>query len=144
MKAVYMYVDGAVSGNPGPGGWACLLRYGEHEREMSGHQPSATNNQMELLAVIMGLEALKLPCEVHIVTDSQYVKRGITEWLPKWKANNWRTANKAPVKNRDLWERLEAACQGHQIEWCWIKGHAGHPENERVDRLAVAAKAGER
>jgi ribonuclease HI len=133
---VDIFTDGACSGNPGPGGWAALLRSGTTERELSGGEPQTTNNRMELMAAIAGLEALKRPARVALHTDSIYVKDGITRWLPRWKAAGWRTADKKPVKNLDLWQRLEAAAAPHDIEWLWVKGHSGHPENERVDRLA--------
>ncbi len=142
MSAVELFTDGACLGNPGPGGWAALLRHGSHERELSGGQTDTTNNRMELLAVISGLEALRKSCAVTLTTDSQYVMKGVQEWMPRWIAKGWRTAGGDPVKNRDLWERLNAALVGHQIQWCWVRGHNGHPENERVDKLArVAAEA---
>lgn len=136
---VRIYTDGACSGNPGPGGWAALLRYNDREKTLSGGEPTTTNNRMELAAAIAGLEALKRPCRVVIVTDSQYVMKGITEWLPRWKARGWRTAGKQPVKNADLWQRLDALVQRHEVRWEWVRGHAGHAENERVDALARAA-----
>jgi ribonuclease HI len=136
---VEIFTDGACRGNPGPGGWGAILRYGEVEKELSGGEPQTTNNRMELMAAIAGLEALKRPCRVRVYTDSQYVRGGITQWLPGWKARNWRTADKKPVKNVDLWQRLDAAALPHRIEWIWVKGHAGHPENERADALARAA-----
>jgi len=136
---VMLFTDGACSGNPGPGGWAALLRYREQERELSGGEPATTNNRMEMLAVIHGLEALKRPMRVQICTDSQYVMKGITEWLAAWKRRGWKTADRQPVKNVDLWQRLESALSPHQIEWEWVRGHNGHPENERVDALARAA-----
>lgn len=136
---VILYADGACSGNPGPGGWGALLRYREHEKELSGGEPATTNNRMELLAVIQGLEALKRPARVRIVTDSQYVMKGITEWLPAWKRRGWKTADRQPVKNVDLWRRLEAALTRHRIEWEWVRGHSGVADNERVDQLARAA-----
>jgi len=135
-EKVELYTDGACKGNPGPGGWGALLRFQEAERELYGGEPDTTNNRMELTAVIEGLETLKRPCGVRIVTDSQYVKQGITQWIARWRRNGWRTASKQPVKNRDLWERLDAALQRHRVEWQWVRGHAGHPENERADRLA--------
>lgn len=141
---VTLVTDGACSGNPGPGGWGALLRYGEHERELSGAEPHTTNNRMELMAVIRGLEALKRPCPVRIITDSQYVMKGITEWLAGWKRNGWKTAAKAPVKNEDLWRRLDTALAPHDARWTWVRGHAGHPDNERVDALARAAAKGDR
>ncbi len=131
-----LYTDGACKGNPGPGGWGGLLRFNGVEKELYGGEPETTNNRMEMTAVIEGLEALKRPCRVRIVTDSQYVKQGITQWITRWRRNGWRTASKQPVKNRDLWERLDAALQRHQVEWEWVRGHTGHPENERADQLA--------
>jgi len=139
MPDVEIFTDGACSGNPGPGGWGAVLRYGEVEKELSGGEAATTNNRMELMAAIAGLEALKRPCRVRLYTDSQYLRQGITEWLPAWKARGWRTAEKKPVKNVDLWQRLEAAGAPHEIEWLWVKGHAGHPENERADALARGA-----
>ncbi|MQX35991.1 ribonuclease HI [Roseospira navarrensis] len=136
---VTLVTDGACSGNPGPGGWGALLRFGAHERELSGGEPLTTNNRMELMAVIVGLETLKRPCPVKIVTDSQYVMKGITEWLAGWKRKGWMTAAKKPVKNEDLWRRLDAALAPHTVRWEWVRGHAGHPENERADALARAA-----
>jgi len=133
---VEVFTDGACSGNPGPGGWGALLRWGDRERELWGGEPSTTNNRMELMAAIAALEALKRPMKVRITTDSVYVKDGITRWIHGWKKNGWRTASKAPVKNEDLWRRLDAALAPHTVEWCWVKGHAGHTENERVDALA--------
>ena len=134
-----IYTDGACHGNPGPGGWAALLVSGAHEREISGAEALTTNNRMELVAVIRALEALKRPVRGRVYTDSQYVRRGITEWLPAWKARGWRTAGRAPVKNQDLWQRLEQLSAAHQLEWHWVPGHAGVPGNERVDRLANEA-----
>lgn len=139
MSGVEIYTDGACRGNPGPGGWAALLRMGTHEREISGAEPLTTNNRMELTAVIRALQALKRPVRARLYTDSQYVRRGICEWLPVWKARGWRTADRKPVKNQDLWEQLEPLAQAHQIQWHWVPGHAGVPDNERVDRLANAA-----
>ena len=133
---VEMYTDGACKGNPGRGGWGVLLRYGDKEKELYGGEPETTNNRMELMAVIKGLEALKRPVQVRIVTDSQYVKNGITRWIAGWRRNGWRTASRQPVKNRDLWERLDALLQDHEVEWRWVRGHAGHAENERADALA--------
>ena len=133
---VELFTDGACSGNPGPGGWAALLRYRGREKELAGGEPDTTNNRMELMGVIAGLEALKRPSHVRLVTDSTYVKNGVNQWMPRWKANGWRTAGKKPVKNQDLWERLDRALGEHRIEWHWVKGHAGHDENERVDALA--------
>jgi ribonuclease HI len=139
MKAVHLYTDGACRGNPGPGGWAALLRYGGRERTLSGAEPDTTNNRMELMAAIRGLEALKEPCVVDLYTDSQYLRDGITKWLAGWKRKGWITAGKTPVKNRDLWQRLDAARNGHEVRWHWVRGHSGHAENEQVDALARAA-----
>ena len=136
MKKIIIYTDGGCRGNPGPGGWGAILEYGEYRKELKGHAEETTNNRMELTAVIEGLETLKRPCRVHIVTDSQYVKQGITQWISRWRRNGWRTAAKQQVKNRDLWERLDAALKQHQVEWEWVRGHTGHPENERADQLA--------
>ncbi len=133
---VDIFTDGACSGNPGPGGWGALLRYGKVEKELSGGEPLTTNNRMEMMAAIAALEALKRPSKVKLHTDSQYLKNGITEWLPNWKRRGWKTADKKPVKNADLWQRLEAAEKPHQVEWLWVRGHDGHVENERVDLLA--------
>jgi ribonuclease HI len=138
MPEVEIFTDGACSGNPGPGGWGAILRYGGVEKELAGGEPQTTNNRMELMAAIMGLEALKRPCNVRLYTDSRYLRDGITQWLPGWKARGWRTAAKAPVKNLDLWQRLQQAAEPHQIEWHWVRGHSGHPENERADALARA------
>ena len=135
-KAVELHTDGACLGNPGPGGWAALLRYGQHERELSGAEPLTTNNRMELMAAIAGLEALSEPCSVDLTTDSQYVRQGMTEWLPGWVRRGWKTAGGDAVKNRDLWERLQAATARHHVQWHWVKGHSGDPDNERVDTLA--------
>ena len=134
-----IYTDGACRGNPGPGGWGALLIMGEHEKELSGAETLTTNNRMELTAVIRALEALKRPVKARIYTDSEYVRRGISEWLPGWKARGWRTADRKPVKNQDLWQHLEELSTPHQLEWHWVPGHAGVPGNERVDRLANAA-----
>ena len=136
---VELFTDGACQGNPGPGGWGVLLRYGGVEKELSGAEPATTNNRMELTAVIRGLEALKRPCRVLVTTDSQYVRNGITDWIRRWRRNGWRTADRQPVKNSDLWRRLDEVAASHEVEWHWVKGHAGHPENERADRLATAA-----
>ena len=138
-KRVEIYTDGACRGNPGPGGWAATLELGEHLRELSGAEAATTNNRMELTAVIRALEALKRSSPLIIHTDSEYVRRGITEWIGGWKARGWKTADKKPVKNRDLWERLDELSQQHDIEWRWVKGHSGVPGNERVDQLANAA-----
>ena len=139
MSIVEIYTDGACRGNPGPGGWGALLSSGEHEKELSGAEPQTTNNRMELTAVIRALESLKRPTEARIFTDSEYVRRGITEWVKNWKARGWKTADRKPVKNQDLWERLDALAAGHKIDWRWVKGHSGVPGNERVDRLANQA-----
>lgn len=139
MKSVEIHTDGACLGNPGPGGWAALLRHNGTERELAGGEVQTTNNRMELLAAIMALEALKSPCEVVLSTDSQYVQKGIGEWLPNWIRRGWKTAGGEPVKNKDLWQRLEAAAKPHKVDWRWVKGHAGHVENERVDKLARSA-----
>jgi len=135
---VDIFTDGACSGNPGPGGWGAILRYHGHERELSGFEPLTTNNRMELMAAIAALEALKRPSHVRLHTDSRYVRDGITTWIHDWKRRNWRTADKKPVKNVDLWQRLAAALEPHQVEFIWVRGHAGHPENERADALARA------
>jgi len=134
-----IYTDGACRGNPGPGGWAALLIRGEHEKEISGAEALTTNNRMELTAVICALQALKRPVRVRLYTDSEYVRRGITEWIGAWKARGWRTAERKPVKNQDLWQQLDQLASGHDIEWHWVPGHAGVPGNERVDRLANEA-----
>ena len=136
MKTVSIFTDGACRGNPGPGGWGAVLRYGDKEKELFGGEPHTTNNRMELMAAIRALEALKAPCEVHLTTDSQYVRKGITEWIANWKKRGWKTAAKKPVVNQDLWVRLDQACARHRIHWHWVKGHNGHPENERADGLA--------
>ena len=138
-ERVEIYSDGACRGNPGPGGWGVLLRFNGREKELSGSEADTTNNRMELMAAIMGLEALKRPCRVRITTDSRYVKNGIVEWMDNWKRRDWKTTNKKPVKNRDLWQRLDEATVQHQVEWLWVKGHSGHRENERVDELANQA-----
>lgn len=136
---VEIHTDGACSGNPGPGGWGALLRWNGQEKELTGGEPETTNNRMELMAAIAALEALKRPCRVRLHTDSQYVRKGITEWLPRWQRNGWQTAEKKPVKNAELWQRLQAAAAPHQVEWIWVRGHAGNPDNERVDALARSA-----
>ncbi len=138
-ERIEIYTDGACRGNPGPGGWAATLSLGQHFRELSGAEAATTNNRMELTAVIEALSALKRESRVRVFTDSEYVRRGITEWLKAWKARDWRTADKKPVKNRDLWEQLDAVAARHDIEWRWVKGHSGVPGNERVDALANAA-----
>lgn len=136
MAEVEIYTDGACRGNPGPGGWGAVLRYGRHEKELFGGEPDTTNNRMELMAAIRALESLKKPCKVKVTTDSVYVRSGITEWLPNWKRRGWQTAARKPVKNADLWQRLDRAAQAHDVAWHWVKGHSGHPENERADQLA--------
>ena len=136
LNQVYAYTDGACSGNPGPGGWGVLLRYGQHEKRLCGGEADTTNNRMELMAAIQALENLKRSCEVILVTDSKYVQQGITEWIHGWRKKNWKTAGKKPVKNKDLWQRLDSASQAHQVDWQWVKGHAGHVENEIADELA--------
>lgn len=136
MTRVDVYTDGACSGNPGPGGWGAILTSGDNEREISGGEADTTNNRMELMAAIMALETMKRAVEVHLHTDSTYVRDGITKWIHGWKKNGWRTAAKKPVKNADLWQRLEEAASRHTVEWHWVKGHAGHPQNERADELA--------
>ena len=140
MDHVELFTDGACSGNPGPGGWGVILRAKGQEKELSDAEKNTTNNQMEMMAVIAGLEALKRPCQVTITTDSQYVIKGMTEWLAGWKAKNWKTAAKKPVKNVELWQRLDKAVAPHQVKWEWVRGHQGHIENERADQLAVAAR----
>ena len=135
-QPVDIYTDGACSGNPGPGGWGAILRYNGIEKELSGSDPGTTNNRMEMMAAIAALEALKRPARVRLHTDSTYLKDGITKWIHAWKARGWKTAGKKPVKNQDLWQRLEAAIEPHEVTWFWVKGHAGHPENERADELA--------
>ena len=139
MSAITIYTDGACRGNPGPGGWGAVLLAGPHEKELRGSEPLTTNNRMELTAAIRALAALNRPCDVMLYTDSQYVRKGITEWLTQWKARDWRTADKKPVKNVDLWKELESEIERHKIEWHWVKGHAGVPGNERADRLANEA-----
>jgi len=135
-EAVEIFTDGACKGNPGPGGWGVVLRFNGKEKELCGGEAATTNNRMELTAVIRGLEALTRPSRVRVYTDSQYVQKGISEWIHSWKRRGWLTADKKPVKNEDLWRELERATSRHEIEWHWVKGHAGHPENERADRLA--------
>ena len=134
-----IYTDGACRGNPGPGGWAAVLRYKGHEKVIYGAEPLTTNNRMELMAAISGLETLQRPCRVRLTTDSQYVQKGVTEWLANWKRNGWKTAGKKPVKNADLWQRLDAASAEHEIHWEWVRGHSGHSENELADELANKA-----
>ncbi len=143
LKKVELFTDGSCTGNPGPGGYGVILRYKNHHKELSQGYLHTTNNRMELMAVIVGLSSLKEPCLVTITTDSQYVKNGITQWLVGWKRRGWRTSSNAAVKNQDLWQRLDEACQAHQVQWQWVRGHAGHPENERCDELARTAALGE-
>jgi len=134
--AVEIYTDGACKGNPGPGGWGALLRWGGHEKELCGGEPDTTNNRMELMAVIQALEALTRPAQVILSVDSRYVRDGVERWMPRWKRNGWQTRERTPVKNQDLWQRLDQAVARHRVQWRWIKGHSGHPDNERADRLA--------
>jgi len=141
LPHVIVHTDGACSGNPGPGGWGAILQSGGHTKELKGGEAHTTNNRMELMAAISALEALKKPCRVDLYTDSQYVRNGISGWIHGWKKNGWRTADKKPVKNVDLWQRLDAALGRHQVTWHWVKGHAGHDLNERADQLARAAIA---
>ena len=135
-QTVEAYTDGACRGNPGPGGWGVLLRYGDHEKEFYGAEGNTTNNRMELMAAIQALENLNRQCRVILTTDSEYVRKGITEWLGNWKKRGWKTASKQPVKNQDLWQRLDKVAAEHHVEWHWVRGHTGHPENERADQLA--------
>ncbi len=139
LKNVEIYTDGACSGNPGPGGWGAILKYGNKEREIFGGEKDTTNNRMELMAAIIALETLKEPCEVKLTTDSKYVMDGITKWIFSWKSKNWKKSDNKPVLNADLWQRLDAANNRHQVKWHWVKGHAGHIENERCDELARMA-----
>ena len=139
MKKVQLITDGACIGNPGAGGWAAILRYGDHRKELSGSEPHTTNNRMELTAAVRGLEALKEPCEVEIITDSQYLKNGITTWIDNWKRNGWKTKEKKPVLNQDLWQELDALNAKHHTVWSWTKGHASHADNNRADELATSA-----
>jgi ribonuclease HI len=138
-KKVIIFTDGACSGNPGPGGWGVLLISGPHKKELSGGELKTTNNRMELTAAIKALQTLNRPCQVDFYTDSEYLRKGITEWIQSWKHRGWKTAAKKPVKNQDLWQELDAAIQPHEIRWHWVRGHAGHRENERVDQLAREA-----
>jgi ribonuclease HI len=142
LTEVEIFTDGACKGNPGPGGWGVVLRSGAHEKELSGGEPLTTNNRMELLAAIRGLEALKQPSRVQLYTDSVYVRDGITKWIHAWRRNGWRTADRKPVKNAELWQELLDATAPHRVEWHWVKGHSGHPENDRADRLACDAANG--
>jgi ribonuclease HI len=139
MKKVDIFTDGACRGNPGPGGWGAILRYGDHEKEIYGAEALTTNNRMELMAAIVALESLKDSCEVALTTDSQYVRQGVTSWMENWKKNGWRTSDRKPVKNQDLWQRLDAVSSKHCVNWYWVKGHSGHAENERCDALANQA-----
>lgn len=139
MKHIKIYTDGACRGNPGPGGWGVLLRYGQHEKTLSGAETATTNNRMELTAAIQALSVLHEPCQIELYTDSQYVKKGITEWLVTWKQRNWKTSERKMVKNADLWQALEQETSRHQITWHWVKGHSGHPENDLVDSIANLA-----
>jgi len=139
QRQVEIFTDGACRGNPGPGGWGAILRYGQHEKELYGGSEQTTNNRMELTAAIEALQTLKKSCKVKVVTDSEYVRKGITEWVTNWKARGWKTSNKRPVKNADLWQLLDDLAARHEIEWRWVKGHSGHPENERADELANRA-----
>jgi ribonuclease HI len=136
---VQIFTDGACKGNPGPGGWGAIMKYGDHVKELNGYSAETTNNIMELTAVIEALKSLTRPCNIILTTDSNYVKNGITEWIHNWKKNGWKTANKKPVKNKECWIQLDAEVQRHQIKWEWVKGHSGHPENERADELANEA-----
>jgi ribonuclease HI len=136
VRRIEIFTDGACSGNPGPGGWGAILRFGDTEKELCGGEADTTNNRMELMAAIVSLETLTRPCHVDLYTDSSYVKDGITQWIKRWRQNGWRTAAKKPVKNAELWQQLDAALERHEVEWHWVKGHAGHPENERADELA--------
>jgi ribonuclease HI len=138
LPEVEIFTDGACKGNPGPGGWGAVLRFGDKERELSGGESPTTNNRMELMAAIEALKALKKPCHVQLWTDSNYVRDGITKWIHGWRKNGWKTADKKPVKNAELWQALLDACEPHRIDWHWVKGHSGHPENERADALACA------
>jgi ribonuclease HI len=139
LPGVEIFTDGACKGNPGPGGWGAIIRSGAHEKELSGGEPGTTNNRMEMLAAIRALQALKRPCEVVLYTDSVYLRDGITKWIHGWRRNGWKTADRKPVKNAELWQELLDAVAPHRIDWRWVKGHAGHPENERADRLACDA-----
>ena len=139
LKIVHIYTDGACKGNPGPGGWGAILKYGQHVKELNGYSLETTNNIMEITAVIEALKSLTRPCTIILTTDSNYVKDGITEWIHNWKKKNWKTASKKPVKNKEFWLQLDAEVKRHNIEWKWVKGHSGHPENERADELANEA-----
>lgn len=139
MKHVYIYTDGACRGNPGPGGWGVLLRYGRHEKILSGAETHTTNNRMELMAAIQALAAMREPCKIELYTDSQYVQKGISEWLPAWKQRDWKKSDKKAIKNADLWQALDQEASRHQVTWHWVKGHSGHVENELVDSIANQA-----
>ena len=139
MKSVQLITDGACIGNPGPGGWAAILRYGNHKKELYGSEPNTTNNRMELMAAVEGLRALKEPCEVEVTTDSEYLKNGISTWITKWKANGWVTSKKKPVLNQDLWKELDELVSRHKVKWTWTRGHASHEDNNRCDELATRA-----
>ena len=139
LNIVHIFTDGACKGNPGSGGWGAILKYGDHEKELNGYSPDTTNNIMELTAVIEALKSLTRPCKIILTTDSNYVKNGITEWIHGWKKKGWKTANKKPVKNKEYWQQLDVEVQRHTIDWKWVKGHSGHPENERADELANEA-----
>ncbi|GKT12055.1 MAG: ribonuclease HI [Thiomicrorhabdus sp.] len=139
MQVVEIYTDGGCRGNPGPGGWGVLMKYGQFRKELKGHKKETTNNQMELMAAIQAFELLNRPCKARITTDSKYVLEGITKWVIGWKKKGWKTASNQPVKNKELWQRLDQAIQSHEVEWCWVKGHSGHVGNERVDELANLA-----
>lgn len=141
MQEVEIFTDGACKGNPGPGGWGAILRYNGVEKHLNGAEPDTTNNRMELTAALRALESLKRPCRVILTTDSEYLRKGITEWIHGWKRKGWQTASKQPVKNADIWQALDDAVQRHDIQWHWVKGHSGHPENELADQLANAAIA---
>lgn len=143
-KKVHIYTDGSCLGNPGPGGYGVVIEYGQHHKELAEGYSLTTNNRMEMLAAIKGLQALTRPCDVVLTTDSQYLRQGIQSWIHNWKKNGWRTANRKPVKNADLWQALDAAAQQHSVRWDWVKGHAGHPQNERCDELARAAASGKK
>jgi ribonuclease HI len=139
MKRIEIFIDGACRGNPGIGGWACILRYNDNDKYIKGSERDTTNNRMEMMAAIMALKQIKLPCSIEITTDSQYLRKGITEWIHNWQKNEWKTADKKPVKNTDLWHLLLELTKKHQMTWHWVKGHSGHPENEKVDQLANQA-----
>ncbi|MDH3700877.1 MAG: ribonuclease HI [Alphaproteobacteria bacterium] len=141
-ETIDLFTDGACRGNPGPGGWGVVMRWRDHEKELKGGEPDTTNNRMEMMAAIKGLESLKRPSRIRVYTDSTYVRDGITKWIHGWKKRGWKTADKKPVKNVDLWQRLEAALEPHQVDWHWVRGHDGHPENERADALARAGVPG--